>query len=100
MRENAPSNAADIIVEGRVQGVGYRDYACHRARHLGVSGYVINLASGHVRVHAEASREVLEKLVRDLQKGPPLSRVDRVTVQWIPPTGRYPSFDVEFGVGT
>jgi acylphosphatase len=97
MPDNARNNAAEIIVEGRVQGVGFRDFAQRRARHLGATGYVANLANGQVQVHAEASKDVLEKLIRDLQKGPPLSHVDRVTVRWLAPTGRYPSFGVRFG---
>ena len=99
MRDNAPSNAADILVEGRVQGVGFRDFAQRRASHLGATGYVVNLANGQVRVRAEASRETLEKLIRDLEKGPPLSHVDKVTVRWLPPTGRFSTFDVRFGAG-
>jgi acylphosphatase len=100
MRDNAPSNAADIIVEGHVQGVGYRVFAQRRASRLGATGYLMNLANGLVRVRAEAPRETLEKLIRDLEKGPPLSHVDKVTVTWLPATGRYASFDVRFGAGT
>ena len=94
---STPTTAADIIVEGRVQGVGYRDFARRRAAHLGAVGYVMNLANGQVRVRAEASRSVLEELVRVLEKGPPLSRVEKVTVRWLPPSGRFASFDVRFG---
>jgi len=94
---STPTTAADIIVEGRVQGVGYRDFARRRAAHLGAVGYVMNLANGHVRVRAEGSRPALEELVRLLEKGPPLSRVEKVTVRWLPPTGRFASFDVRFG---
>ena len=39
---STPTTAADIIVEGRVQGVGYRDFARRRAAHLGAVGYVMN----------------------------------------------------------
>jgi len=94
---STPTTAADIIVEGRVQGVGYRDFARRRAAHLGAVGYVMNLANGHVRVRAEGPRQALEELVRLLEKGPPLSRVEKVTVRWLPPTGRFASFDVRFG---
>ena len=90
---------ARLTITGQVQGVGYRDFAQRRASHLGATGYVVNLANGQVRIRAEASKEVLERLIRDLEKGPPLSHVDRVTVRWLPATGRYPSFDVRFGAG-
>jgi acylphosphatase len=96
---NASTKAADIIVEGRVQGVGYRDFAHRLASHLGAVGYVKNLANGDVHVRAEGSKEALDTLVRGLEKGPPLARVDRVTVRWLPASGRFVSFDVRFGSG-
>ena len=89
-------SAAEIIVEGRVQGVGYRDYVRRRAIGLGLVGYVMNLKDGRVRVHAEGAREVIEDLMRQLEKGPPLSRIDRVTPRWLLPGRRYASFDIRY----
>ena len=88
--------AAEMIVEGRVQGVGYRDYVRRRAAGLGLVGYVMNLKDGRVRVHAEGAREVIEDLMRQLEKGPPLSRIDRVTPRWLLPGRRYASFDIRY----
>ena len=88
--------SAEIIVEGRVQGVGYRDYVRRRAIGLGLVGYVMNLKDGRVRVHAEGAREVIEDLMRQLEKGPPLSRVDRVTARWLLPGRRFASFDIRY----
>lgn len=88
--------AAEIIVEGVVQGVGFRDFAHRRAQLLGLLGYVMNLKDGRVRVRAEGSRAAIEELVRYLEKGPPLSRVDHVEVRWRPPTGRFQAFDVRY----
>ena len=88
--------AAEIIVEGRVQGVGFRTYAQRKASQLGLNGYVMNLRDGRVRVRAEGAREVIEDLVRDLQKGPPLSRVGHVSVTWLPSTGRFGSFGIRY----
>jgi len=90
------STAAEIVVEGQVQGVGFRQFAQRRASLLGVAGYVMNLKDGRVRLRAEASRAVLEELVRDLEKGPPLSRVARVSVRWLPATGRFAGFDIRY----
>jgi len=88
--------AADILVEGRVQGVGFRDYVQRRASLLGLAGYVVNLKDGRVRVRAEGGRAVIEDLVRRLEKGPPLAQVDRVTVRWLPVSGRFASFEIRF----
>ena len=88
--------AAEIIVEGRVQGVGYRDYAQRRASRLGLAGYVMNLKDGRVRVHAEGAREVIENFRRQLEKGPPLARVERVTTRWLLPTRRFAAFEVRY----
>jgi acylphosphatase len=88
--------AAEIIVEGRVQGVGYRDYAQRRAASLGLTGYVMNLKDGRVRLRVEGEREVIEDFMRQLEKGPPLSLVSRVSTRWLLPTRRFASFDVRY----
>ena len=88
--------AAEIVVEGYVQGVGYRNYAQRKASMLGLIGFVMNLRDGRVRVRAEGARETIEELVRDLQKGPPLSRVEKVNVTWLPPTGRFAAFGIRY----
>ncbi len=89
-------SAAEILVEGYVQGVGYRDFAQRKALRLGLSGYVMNLRDGRVRVRVEGPRETIEEFARDLEKGPPLARVKKLSVTWLPPTGRYGSFAVRF----
>jgi acylphosphatase len=86
--------AVEIIVEGHVQGVGYRNYAQRRAAMLGVGGFVMNLKDGRVRVHAEGDRAVIEELVRQLEQGPRHARVERVGVRWVMPTGGFNRFDI------
>jgi acylphosphatase len=93
---NATNAAAEILVEGHVQGVGYRDYARRRAAVLGLAGWVMNLRDGRVRLRAEGPRPVLEELVRALEKGPPLSRVSKVDVRWLPASGRFAGFAVRY----
>ena len=69
-------SAAEILVQGRVQGVGYRAFVQRKAGQLGLAGYVMNLKNGRVRVRVEGSRQSIEELTRDLEKGPPLARVE------------------------
>jgi acylphosphatase len=93
---STPDTAAEILVEGRVQGVGYRDYARRRASRLGLSGWVMNLRDGRVRLRVEGPRPRVEELVRALEQGPPMSKVQRVDVRWTAPTGGFADFDVRF----
>lgn len=88
------SSAAEIHVEGRVQGVGYRAWVERHAARLGLVGYVMNLDDGRVRVWAEGEPSAIEDLVRGLATGPRLARVTRTDVRWTPPTGRYGTFGV------
>ena len=84
-------------VEGRVQGVGYRYFVQSRAEALHLAGSVRNMPNrSSVRVEAEGPREVLEGLIEDLREGPPAARVDRVEVEWLPPTGAN-QFRIEAG---
>jgi acylphosphatase len=89
-------SAAEILVQGRVQGVGYRAFVQRKAAQLGLAGYVMNLRNGSVRVRAEGGRQVIEELARELEKGPPLARVESVEVTWRPPTGRFSSFGIRY----
>ena len=96
MSAAGPTNAAEILVEGRVQGVGYRNFVQRKAAQLGLAGYVMNLRDGRVRVRVEGVRETIEELARELTKGPPLARVENVVVTWRPPTGRFTAFVIRY----
>lgn len=62
-------------VKGRVQGVGFRQFAAEKARALGISGWVRNLPDGSVEAEAEAEAAVLLNFEKHLEKGPGFSRV-------------------------
>ncbi len=90
-----PLAALRAVVRGRVQGIGFREYVLTRARFLGLSGYVRNLADGcSVEVVAEGARPDLEQLLDYLREGPRMSRVDAVDADWIDATGAYDGFGV------
>ncbi len=82
------------IVEGRVQGVGFRYFVEDRAVSLGVTGWVRNRWDDTVEVVAEGDRQVLEKLLKALQRGPAAAYVSDVKVDWTPATGEYSGFYV------
>jgi hydrogenase maturation protein HypF len=66
--------ARDIVVTGRVQGVGYRPFVYRTAHELGLAGTVLN-GSGKVFIHAEGPAATLDRLERALvEQAPPLAR--------------------------
>jgi acylphosphatase len=69
-----------VRVSGRVQGVGFRDWTQHKARGLGLSGWVRNLASGEVEALFCGPPDVVEKMLAAVRRGPQLARVDDVKV--------------------
>jgi acylphosphatase len=68
-----------VLVQGRVQGVGFRDFTRREAQKLDVGGWVRNEPDGTVRALLQHPRmETLEQLVARLRSGPPASRVTAV----------------------
>ena len=80
------------FVRGRAQGVGFRFFVIEEAQRRGLVGWVRNLDNGDVEVWAEGPRPKLEELVEELHTGPPLARVQGVTVHWGQPTGKHKRF--------
>jgi len=70
-----------IVVTGRVQGVGYRNWTMGAARDLGVRGWVRNLNGSSVEILATGPDEALAMLVEACHEGPRLARVEKVDVQ-------------------
>lgn len=85
------------IVSGRVQMVMYRDFATRKARRLGLTGMVRNLADGTVEVVAEGLRKNLESFVTKLKRGPILADVEDVSVTWLPATEEFSEFTLVLG---
>ena len=81
-------------IEGRVQGVGFRQYCMNEAQRLKLSGWVRNTADGDVEVLAEGTSEKLDLLLKWLHRGPPGARVDTVRCEKRPSTGQYRRFNV------
>jgi len=67
-----------VRVSGIVQGVGFRWFVRERARRLGLSGWVRNLADGSVEVLATGDSGKLDALSQDLKRGPRGAAVDKV----------------------
>jgi len=82
------------VVDGMVQGVGFRWATVRQARALGLKGTVRNLADGRVEVVAEGEESRLARLQAWLAHGPPGAHVRSLDSRLEPYRGAYSDFDV------
>jgi len=67
--------AQHVIVEGRVQGVGFRWATHYEAGRLGLAGWVRNRPDETVEALIQGEPPVVARMVDWLRRGPPGSRV-------------------------
>ena len=81
------------IVEGRVQGVFYRDSCCPRGATPRRAGWVRNRADRSVEVVAEGPRDLVDQLLDWCRQGPPSAIVSTISI-----TDELPRAEREFRV--
>lgn len=67
-----------VIVRGKVQGVGFRDYAQMQAQALRLDGWVRNRSDGTVEAMVSGEPALIERMMIALRVGPPHSAVTNV----------------------
>ena len=70
----------EIVISGRVQGVGFRYSALKQARSLKLKGWVENLPDGRVRSMIQGDSEKCMRFISWCRQGPGYSWVDQVVV--------------------
>ena len=88
--------AVSIIVEGNVQGVGFRYFTSMNADKLGIKGWVRNLPNGNVEIEAIGEESILDRFIRVVSDGPPYSSVDFIDVKELQETPPYTSFRITY----
>ncbi len=84
-----------IIVEGFVQGVGFRFFVQEMAVSLNLFGWVRNRWDGSVEIVAEGEKGQLEQLLTLVYRGPRNADVRGVSPQWLPATGEFKNFTIK-----
>jgi len=68
-------------VTGKVQGVGFRDFAQKQAQILQIEGAIQNVDNGEVSILACGSSSNLDTFIEQMYKGSPASKVLNVAVE-------------------
>jgi acylphosphatase len=72
-----------FLIQGRVQGVGFRWYVHREVSELDLRGWVRNTEEGEVEVVASGTAEDLAELRASLRRGPRGARVDRLIERYL-----------------
>ena len=84
--------AAHMMVEGLVQGVGFRWFVARHAESLGLKGYVSNLYNGNVEIEAVGERGMIEELIKQVKVGPRSAHVSDLKLEWLENENRFHQF--------
>ena len=87
---------AHAVISGRVQGVFFRMETKRAAEQYDVSGWVRNRADGTVEAVFEGDRKQVAAAIEWCKKGPPMSRVINVDVDWEDYTGEFMTFGITY----
>ena len=77
-----------LIITGRVQGVGFREWLTHQANCFHLSGWVRNLGEDAVEALISGSAPAVEECERRCWQGPPFASVTEVVARDAAPPER------------
>ncbi len=77
----AQVSRVSVTVQGRVQGVGYRQFVRRVAERLQLTGWVRNHADGGVEALLEGDESCLIEALQELRRGPTRAKVTHVESQ-------------------
>ena len=81
-----------LRVEGRVQGVGFRQFMLRTARELGITGWVRNRRDGSVEAVIAGTSEAVHTMLERARHGPPQAMVSDLVIA--DATGGFAKFEM------
>jgi acylphosphatase len=87
---------AEILVNGFVQGVGFRYFIVRHAEKLGLHGYTQNLNTGEVLTVVEGEHYLIEEFFNQLKIGPLHADVKNASIKWSESKNEFKRFEVRY----
>ena len=85
-----------VVVEGRVQGVGFRYFTANFARKHDLTGWVRNRPDRGVEMEVQGSAEMLSLFRVTVNDGPILARVHEMKVIELPVVDSEEGFEIRY----
>ena len=85
-----------LIIEGRVQGVGFRFFSQRVATANNIIGYVRNLSDGNVEIEAVGESHNIIKFINSIRNDHPYARVLNIQQNEIPIFEEYKNFQIKY----
>ena len=79
-----------LRIKGRVQGVGYREWAIEQATSRGLSGWIRNRSDGSVELLIAGPDQTIKDMLGACTQGPPAAQVHNIDIlneKELPPAG-------------
>lgn len=86
----------EIVVSGRVQGVGFRYFSVRMAQECQILGNVRNTRDGKVRVIAVGSEENMDLFLQELRRGPRMAMVQDMQIIELSSAQDFTTFRIEY----
>ena len=87
---------AHVVIEGRVQGVFFRQHTQEMAFRLGINGWVKNRLDGCVEAVFEGEKEKVDQIIQWCHRGPSEAMVIKVDLFWEEFRGDFEKFSVTY----
>ncbi len=85
---------AEILVNGFVQGVGFRYFVARNAEKLLLKGFTQNLFSGEVYTVVEGELAMIEELYKKIKIGPIHADIKNASIKWSEPKNEFTRFEI------
>lgn len=85
---------AEIIINGLVQGVGFRYFIFKNATSLGLIGFTKNLYTGEVLTIVEGPKHLIDELYKKIIIGPSHASVRKHNIIWGEPKNEFKNFEI------
>ncbi|MFZ5947557.1 MAG: acylphosphatase [Stygiobacter sp.] len=87
---------AEIIVNGLVQGVGFRYFVYRNALKLGLKGFTQNLFSSEVLTVVEGPKYLIDELYEIIKIGPRYADVKNASIKFSEAKNEFINFEIKY----